>query len=350
MNRAKRVGVAILWISVAIARSQASSAVQSVAKATTGELSPSGSPEDVSAVFLSEDLIAVLVRSGPARSGTSHVGVFRLTDSKLDLVAQADKANESDELYGAAGKRVIVAARFHKYLYSADLKTRQEIPFRILSGMFPRSGVVGEVSDGNWRTHQVSSSMTVLKEGSGELLSVSDEALVFRLGDEVKTETTEGRLVGSFAIGPGTRGIHVAEFAGKTRLLLNDGNMRIADLNGKQLLKIHQPEGWGFRWGWSSDGTRMLFDHFTRMVPFLDRAIEKVIDGLGFVMPEESNGETIRVIDAVTGKTCFSLDSPSKLLGQVEGYHGDLSPSGRLVAVATLSEVSIYRIPEACTE
>lgn len=350
MNRAKRLGLAVLWISVAIAGAQASSALQSVAKAVPEELSPSGSPEDVSAVFLSEDLIAVLVRSGPARTGASHIGVFRLTGSKLELVARVDKVNESDELYAAGGKRVIVAARFHKYLYSGDLKPRQEIPYRILSGMFPRSGVIGEVGEGNWRTYQVSSPMTVLKGGVGQLLSVSDEALVFRLGDEVKTETAEGRLMGSVSVGPDTRSIHVADLAGKTRLLINDGNMRITDLNGKQLLRIHQPEGWGFRWGWSSDGTRMLFDHFTRMVPFWDRAIEKVFDGIGFVMPEEANGETIRVIDSVTGKTCFSLDSPGKLLGQVGGYHADLSPSGRLVVVSTLSEVTVYRVPEVCSE
>jgi len=47
---------------------------------------------------------------------------------------------------------------------------------------------------------------------------------------------------------------------------------------------------------------------------------------------------------------CFNLGSPEKLLGRVGGYHADLSPSGRLVAVSTLSDLAIYRLPETCAK
>jgi len=308
-------------------------------------------PEDASPVFLSDDNVAVLAQFGAPRTGTVQLVVLRLIGSQLQVTAQTEQADESNRLYAVAGNRLLLTSRFHKYLYSPDLKERIEIPSRILSGMFPRGGVIGEIEQGTWKVFRLSSPMAVVREGTGELLSVSDDAIVFRQTDAGKTTSMDGRLLGTVSASPHTRGTHVAEIAGKNRLLVsNGGPVYISDFNGKQLQRIQPPEGWGFRHGWSSDGTRMLFDHFTRTVSALERAVEKVADGIGLAIPEESNGETIRIIDSLTGKVCVNLESPGKLMGRVGSYHADLSPSGRLVAISTPKELSIYSVPKVCSE
>ena len=250
-------------------------------------------------------------------------------------------------MFSVAGNRLIVAGRFHKSVYSEDLKESYDIPFRVLSGMFPRSGVVGDYEQGAWKTFRVSSPPALMQEGSGDILSVSDDAIVFRDANEVRLETPGGRLVGSIPVSADTKGAQVMEVAGKNRVYwFPSGEERIEDYSGKEISKIHPPAGWGFRHGWSSDGKRMLFDHFTRTVPAWQAILDGAANGLGLGVPEESNGETVRVIDPTTGAVCFNLESPGRLVGQPGNNHADLSPSGRMVVVSTLGELSVYRLPE----
>jgi len=67
-----------------------------------------------------------------------------------------------------------------------------------------------------------------------------------------------------------------------------------------------------------------------------------IADALGSVLAEEANA------DVSTGAVCLNLEIPGALLGQAGGYHADLSPSGGLVAVATLTELTVYRLPTTC--
>lgn len=69
--------------------------------------------------------------------------------------------------------------------------------------------------------------------------------------------------------------------------------------------------------------------------------------GLGAV-PEESNGEVIRVTDTRTGHVCLEFASPGVLLGLAGKNHADISPNGRLLVVSTLSDVSVYDLPAIC--
>ncbi len=181
-------------------------------------------------------------------------------------------------------------------------------------------------------------------------MAVSDDNIVYRLDNTIRTETTDGRLLGSISVPPETRGVRVAETAGPGRLYLNlfSGDDRIVDFKGQELVRLHPPDGWGFRHGWTADGGRLLFDHFTRTVPWG----EKFADFLGRLMgaPEEANGETITVVDTRKGGTCFALESRWKLFGPAGGYHADLSPSGRWVVASTLTGVSIYRLSDVCAE
>ena len=60
------------------------------------------------------------------------------------------------------------------------------------------------------------------------------------------------------------------------------------------------------------------------------------------------NGETVRVIDTRSGRPCFEWQAKAKLLPPF-GYHADIDPSGRLVAILTQESLAIYRLPDACT-
>ncbi len=117
--------------------------LQAVVTCKIGQFLPSDTQvHDISPVFLSDDLIALLVRAGPSRIGSSKILVMRWAGSHLQLVATTDKANEGDEIFAVSGNRMLISARFHKYLYASDLKQRWEVPIRILSTSFPRSGAV----------------------------------------------------------------------------------------------------------------------------------------------------------------------------------------------------------------
>jgi hypothetical protein len=190
--------------------------------------------------------------------------------------------------------------------------------------------------------------MHVLRTGTGELLSVSNEALVRRQGETLQVEALDGLSLGSIKAPSAGRGI-VAEIAGTNRLLLDfGGSPRIVDFHGRLLLQLSEPPGWGFRHGWSSDGRRVIFDRFTRTTSIAERTLDSLASIL-VPVPEESNGEVVVAVDAVTGKTCFRLQAPpGKLFGSEGQMNADISPDGRLVAVAAFDRISIYRLPETC--
>jgi hypothetical protein len=136
--------------------------------------------------------------------------------------------------------------------------------------------------------------------------------------------------------------------------LLSCGDYRIVDFNGKVLVKIPAPDGWGSRYGTSLDGGRLLFDQYTRRISTAQRFGERIESAISLGMGPvvASRGEDIRVVDTVTGKMCFELDSPDRLFGIAGQYHADLSPSGHFVAVVvanpTTIPLSVYQVPAAC--
>ena len=137
--------------------------------------------------------------------------------------------------------------------------------------------------------------------------------------------------------------------AGRGALLLESGDdARVVDYNGHVVARLAPLEGWGFRYGWSDDGSRVLLDHFTRPTAFWSRLFDRFTAEMG--APQVPNGETIVVQDTRKGRICFRMDSPrGTLFGEIGGYHGDLSPSGKWVAVATVAELSIFAVPDTCT-
>jgi hypothetical protein len=196
--------------------------------------------------------------------------------------------------------------------------------------------------------------------GAGTILSVSDDAVAYFEDGTVHIERMDGTTLGSFAapqaktltfgsysITP--KSIPTLRFLGRDRLWSeNSSDVKILDFNGKLIQTLERPDGWGFRIGQSSDGSRILYDRYTRHIPLAQKKIEEsaavAMAGGG---DEEPNGETVLVIDTRSGKHCFEWKSSTNLLvaGQ---FHADIDPSGRLIAIMTPTTLNIYRLPEGC--
>jgi hypothetical protein len=308
-----------------------------------------GSDYTASPVFLSEESVALLVRThNRANPPISKALILQLTNRQLQTKA---KSGDLDglELFSASNNRLVIAGPRKRELFSSDLKQSWPVPGRVTPAQFPRANFSGEFDQHAGRVFRLTTPPMAVRSDIPVLLAISDEALAYRTEGAIRIESIDGRQLGSLAERPGTHDFRSAQFAGPGRLYLSYyNNERIVDFNGKEIVRIQHQDGWGFRNGWSADGERILFDRYTRSVPLSERFIEWLFDAFGTVISEEANGETVRVMETMTGRVCFNLENRGKLLGKAGQYHADLSPSGRLVAVATQVELNIYELPERC--
>jgi hypothetical protein len=220
---------------------------------------------------------------------------------------------------------------------------------------------VSEWSHDSWKTYHLTDTLEPIREGNGDLQSLSDELLVIQDGRTIRTETLDGRRLGSFSL-PSIAWGHVGVL-GNARLYIDDcTKARIVDFNGKMSREVHPKDLYkrGSRWFTdasvcaqgdksSSDGGRILFDFANRTVSKLHHMLESVhtISTLGMTGPEDINGEEVRVMDTGNGKLCFgwhrSFPSMNYLVQSAA-----ISPSGESVAIATGDKLSIYRLPAVC--
>jgi hypothetical protein len=274
--------------------------------------------------------------------------VLRLANQQLDVLADAERAWEGDRIFALSHSRILVAGVRQKTVYSQDLRQKWNLVMKSLAKQFPRTEIIGEGGPKGARVFRLTSSPIPIRKATGELLAVSGETLLYESGDTIRTTSAEDVFEGSVRIASGTRYFNYVEFAGPNRLYFSiAGDEHITDLNGKLIARVQPPDGWGFRHGWSSDGTRLLFDAYQHTSSPAERALSAVADALGSTLAEEAKAEIVRVIDVATGASCFDLQ-PGLLLGDAGEYHADLSPSGRLIAVATLTDLTVYRLPAAC--
>lgn len=234
-----------------------------------------------------------------------------------------------------------------------DLRGSTELPIKSLVPGVPTADTVAEFQGFNsWELFQLWPRFTSIAKGNGEILSHSDDLIVSRTDREIRVQRVTGVIVGSFQVAPRSQCYEKAMLIGGDRLFLSGcKDDSIADFHGNELLKVADPRGWGFRYGVSWDGGRILFDHYTRTTTLLQRweeYLESIIS-FGMAPDEQSNGESVRVIDTKTGKTCFDLDSPGHLFGVAGEYHADISPSGALAAVLNAGRLEIYGLPGVCT-
>jgi len=179
-----------------------------------------------------------------------------------------------------------------------------------------------------------------------------------RDGKTIRTETLDGRRIGSFSLQSITWG-HAAVL-GNARLYIDDcTKARIVDFNGKVYREVHPKDLYkqGSRrftdasvcaqgGKSSSDGRRILFDFATRKVPKLQHILESIhtISTLGMTGPEDVNGEEVRVMDTGNGKLCFGWHRSFPSMNWLV-HSAAISPSGESVAIAAGDKLSIYRLP-----
>jgi hypothetical protein len=186
-----------------------------------------------------------------------------------------------------------------------------------------------------------------IAEGQGRLLTQTTNLAAHLDHGTVRIQTIDGKLLGSFEVGE--THVPTINFIGQDRILF--GGTEIRDFNGKVLRKLKKPDrALGEKTKVSTDGSRLLYDSFTRRVG-LAQAIKEdalVVPTMGMSTDGYvPNGEVVRVIDTGSGKPCFEWYGKEKLLPPFAD-HADVDPSGQFVAIMTRKSLAIYRLPDAC--
>lgn len=235
-------------------------------------------------------------------------------------------------------------------LYSLSMRTQQQIPY-LSHWLISSSGKTAASSTNKeWTLYRLIPTLQVVKSGAGVLLAISDDKLAVQEGDRIVTETFAGKELGSFRVKPPTKCFTSAAVLTDSLYVQSCGVDEIADWNGRKRFKLILPKDSPLTISTDSSGKRVMFDYPTRRVSSLRGAGEVALAvgtlGLG-VNDQKSNGESVRIIDATTGKECFKWDA--KLSEDAAPFtHAALSPSGRYVAIAVGQRLAIYRLPEEC--
>jgi hypothetical protein len=312
-----------------------------------------------SIAFVSDTSIAVgLCYRGP---GTScSLSLIRRNGEVLQPYAFTPQFSPGMSIHPSSGGQILTTptGMFPAVLFSEDLSAAQDLPSLRLSSRSGNTAVetsghtAAERKKGNWRIYRVLPKMELIREGSEHLEDISDEVVVLRDGDVIRTETLDGKLRGSFSVGPKAKCYGRAHLASADRLYLGgycDG-ARTVDFNGKNEQQLHPPKGWGGL-AWSGDGKRMLFDHFSRRISILRNTSEILVAfailGLG-VGDEQDNREEVQVLDTSTGAPCFDWKRSFPEGSESLNHAAAISPSGEFVAMAVAGTLAIYRLPEVC--
>lgn len=312
--------------------------------------------EDATLAFLSDDSVVLSVCHPFTALDCPLLIVLQITDAGFLPIARRDSSTGPVSLYRTetGGTLVVPALSPSSEFFSGELAPMQQIPYKpahiSLSGNTSAASVRKDV----WTIFRVCPSLNCIekiRQVSGELEAVSDDAVAIRDHDTIQVETMQGGLAGSFRVRPKSKCATELQFAGPGRIFLEScGPDRMVDLHGEELAQFKPLGGWGFRHGWNATGTRVLYDHYIRTVPTLQSfgeiALAVLTLGVG-VADEKDNGEAVRVVDTTTGKTCFDWKDP-KHVANVGFYHADISPAGKLVALVTRGELFVYRLPDVC--
>lgn len=326
-------------------------------------LSADPSNADVTLAFLADDAIAVRFCTGPVRAPTCRLRVVKLSGGELRIAVETEdtqRPTHTDGIFAMSKRAILLAYPGVQYLYSWDLKTRREIPIHDLVVPSTGSNVIGgsDASTDQWAVYRLSPEFVAIRKGRGPLYQATDDYVVLYAGGAVRIETLTGRLLGLFPVehSPPLTGRLPSPFRVEHgqlpepfrpriiepgRLYLDGRQPRIIDFSGRELLRLRVPPDSSPRHGWSVGGRRMLYDYCIRTPTSLRELVETYLP-----IPKNANREIIRVVDTMDGGICFQWDSP--LHGFEYGYHADLSPSGRLLAVVTGTELSVYPLPEVC--
>jgi hypothetical protein len=300
--------------------------------------------------FLTDHTVAI----DSCSSDECRLGVLDLAVSPPRLVAQTLGPPYETGLRRAPDGGLIIAGRVRHGLlgaivYGPDLRVGQTV-----DGVFdvsPTGKTFYTFTGKNgWSIGRFADPEHPILTGKGMLLGFSDTAAIFRDQGLAHLEDMQGKLLTDLPEAGGPNSGTIAHFVGDDKILLEQSHLAMVNLKGQVLYRRKRLDGWGVRIGQSDDGSRILFDRFTRHIGLLrnigEYAVAFATLGVG-VEDEVSNGEQVTVIDAPTGKPCFTWSSRSELLPEGD-YHADIDPSGKLVAIMTSTTLFVYRLPEGC--
>jgi hypothetical protein len=325
---------------------------QPVATLTLFVTHPSGQREPAWATvaFSSETSIAVGLCQKDCTDNKCSLFLVRWEDGTLRPFAQTPLFDSGVSIHPAAeGQILTVESAPPTALYSADLSVAHKLP-KYLSHVSSSAMMVSEWAPGSWKLYRLSDRLELLREGTGDLLSVSNEVALIQDGKVMKVETLDGKRLGSFSASNEAWSYH-AGLLGNTKLYLDDcKSVRVVDFDGNTQLVMHPRKGCSLGDTKSSaDGRRVLFDFTERKVSGLQNVLESVrtITTLGMSGEEDVNREELRVVDTVTGRLCFEWHR-SFPMTYSRVRSAAISPSGEFVAIAAEDTLSIYRLPAAC--
>jgi hypothetical protein len=321
---------------------------------------------DGTLAFLTQDTLALSI----CRNSRCYLESLQLGAGKPRAIGtiSTDGFHGVHDLFRASDSRVIVPNGISGVGRSAVLLDSQlhevmQIPSATgihASHISMTGGTFVNQSGNRWVAYKTDHPRRLILEGTGLVLSVSDNAVAYLDGSTVRIEGTDGTPLGSFAT-PAPKSLTLGSaaitpkvvptlgFLGRDRLWYESvSDVKILDFSGALIQTLDKPDGWGFRIGQSSDGGRILYDRHTRHIPPAQKIKEEEIaKKLGDAPEEKPNGEMVLVIDTKSGKKCFEWSTQKNLLA-VAQYHADIDPSGRLVAIITPTTLNIYKLPELC--
>jgi hypothetical protein len=314
------------------------------------------SESSVSVEFLTDKTLALCLHSA---DGRCRVYTFEWADTGFHSLSAGMniETGPRESLIHRAGPDHFLSTGFAysgSAVYSASLQQKQQSPHVDVSFTSASGEFAATSGTASWTVYQLVPTVQQLRQGSGALLSVSDEMLAIRRQDKIQIETHQGKELGFFAVKPETKCFSDVTLLNTSTLFLTDcGRFYIADFSGKRLANVTLPSGDLDHTGISDGGARILFDYATRHVSSFKIAgkLAQTVASAGVGAPEEwDNGEAVRVIDTKNGHTCFDWHaSLSANLHEVTAYsHSDLSPSGRFVAIANGTKLSFFSLPTEC--
>ena len=340
-----------------ISLASASPQLQPVASLALSESPTSGEVEAAwaSVAFTSETSIAVGVCLRDFINQKCSLVLVRWEEDTLQTFAQSLRFDPGVSLHPAGEGRILaIQGLSPAVLYSADLSNVHDLPKQLSRFLSPSGKTVADWARGSWKLYRLGDRLEPLREGAGNLQSVSDEVVLIQDRKVMRVETLDRKQLGSFFLPSEAEGYYAsAGSVGNNKLYLDDcKSVRIVDFEGRTLLKMHPRKGCSVGdTSSSADGRRMLFDFTDHKVSGLRHVLESVqtLTTLGMAGPEDVNREEVRVFDTVTGKACFDWHRGfPATYSRVRS--AAISPSGVFVAIVAKDKLSMYRLPADCNE
>jgi glycerol-3-phosphate dehydrogenase (NAD(P)+) len=128
---------------------------------------------------------------------------------------------------------------------------------------------VAEADFGNWNLYhfdpKADPKLELIRQAGRNLEALSDVVAVFHDDEEIRTESLQGKVLGSFT----AKGYRELELGDGDRLLMHDASgFQVVDFNGTEQLRLRASRGSGpyVFFALSADGKKVLSDTFGRSV------------------------------------------------------------------------------------